>query len=75
MSCNCKIVKNGDDIDRIVVGEMENKKLTFLKKIKVSILFARFYFYFVATSIMNLMVNDKLEPEIPTRLLKKFSKF
>lgn len=74
MSCNCKTIHNGKDIEDVITGTIENDKLTFLKKIKIAYLFSEFYFYFVITSLINLMVNDKLEPNIPSRLLKKYSK-
>ena len=74
MSCNCKTIHNGKDIEDVITGTIENDKLTFFKKIKIAYLFSEFYFYFVITSLINLMVNDKLEPNIPSRLLKKYSK-
>ena len=75
MACNCKTVKNRKDIDDAVDETMKNKKLTFFLKLKIIFTFVEFYFYFVATSIINLMVNDKLEPSIPDRLIKKYNRY
>ena len=74
MSCNCKTVRNGKDIDEGVVTYMDSKKLTFFTKLVVVYSFLEFYFYFVTTSIINFMATDKLEPSIPKRLLKKYNK-
>ena len=74
MSCNCKTVRNGEDIDKGVVAYMDSKKLTFFTKLVVVYNFLEFYFYFVTTSIINFMATDKLEPSIPKRLLKKYNK-
>ncbi len=74
MSCNCKTVRNGEDIDEGVVTYMDSKKLTFFTKLVVVYNFLEFYFYFVTTSIINFMATDKLEPSIPKRLLKKYNK-
>lgn len=74
MSCNCKTVRNGEDIDEGVVAYMDSKKLTFFTKLVVVYNFLEFYFYFVTTSIINFMATDKLEPSIPKRLLKKYNK-
>ena len=74
MSCNCKTVRNGKDIDEGVVTYMDSKKLTFFTKLVVVYNFLEFYFYFVTTSIINFMATDKLEPSIPKRLLKKYNK-
>ena len=74
MSCNCKVVKNGQDIDEGVIRYMDSKKLTFFKKLVIVYDFLEFYFYFVTTSIINFMATDKLEPSIPKRLIKKYKK-
>lgn len=72
MDCNCKVVKNGQDIDEGVIRYMDSKKLTFFKKLVIVYDFLEFYFYFVTTSIINFMATDKLEPSIPKRLIKKY---
>ena len=74
MDCNCKIVKNGKDIDEEIIQRMDAKKLTFFRKLLIIYNFLEFYFYFVTTSILNFMATDKLEPSIPKRLLKKYKK-
>ena len=73
MSCKCKVVNNGNDIDSVIKEKIEGEKLTFFKKLDVSLKFIEFYFYFVVTSVINLMLNDKLEPNIPSRLIKKYN--
>lgn len=70
--CDCKIVKNGKDIDEEIIQRMDTKKLTFFRKLVIIYNFLEFYFYFVTTSILNFMATDKLEPSIPKRLLKKY---
>jgi hypothetical protein len=75
MGCNCKTIKNGKDIHETIIESYENKKLSFFTKLKVSLSFIEFYFYFVFTSVFNLMLNDKLEPSIPTRLIKKYNRY
>ncbi len=72
MSCNCKTIKNENDIDEIVTGVINNKPLTFFTKLKISYDFIQFYFFFVTSSIINLMINDKLEPKIPKWLINKY---
>ena len=72
--CDCKIVKNGKDIDEEIIQRMDTKKLTFFRKLVIIYNFLEFYFYFVTTSILNFMATDKLEPSIPKRLLKKYKK-
>ena len=74
MSCNCKKVENGNDIDEEVIRHMDSKKLTFFRKMVIIYDFIEFYFYFVTTSIINFMATDKLEPSIPKRLLKKYKR-
>ncbi len=73
-NCDCKIVKNGKDIDEEIIQRMDAKKLTFFRKLIIIYNFLEFYFYFVTTSILNFMATDKLEPSIPKRLLKKYKK-
>lgn len=73
-NCDCKIVKNGKDIDEEIIQRMDTKKLTFFRKLIIICNFLEFYFYFVTTSILNFMATDKLEPSIPKRLLKKYKK-
>lgn len=73
-NCDCKIVKNGKDIDEEIIQRMDTKKLTFFRKLIIIYNFLEFYFYFVTTSILNFMATDKLEPSIPKRLLKKYKK-
>lgn len=75
MSCNCKIAKNGKDIDESVIVSMEGKQLTFFTKLIIIFNFLEFYFYFVVTSVMNFIFFDKLEPNIPKRLLKRYKKY
>jgi hypothetical protein len=75
MGCNCKTAKNGKDIDKAIIEGYEDSKMSFLTKLKVSFSFIEFYFYFVITSVFNLMLNDKLEPSIPTRLIKKYNRY
>ena len=72
MACNCKIIKNGYDIDENVIKYMSSKKLSFFQKITIIYNFIEFYFYFVTTSIINFIATDKLEPSIPKRLLNKY---
>jgi len=72
MNCNCKELKNGNDIDAEIIKRIESKELTFFTKLTIIYNFLEFYFYFVATSILNFMATDKLEPSIPKRLLKKY---
>ena len=72
MPCNCKIIKNENDIGEIVSEVINNKPLTFFTKLKISYDFVQFYFFFVTSSIINLMVNDKLEPKIPKWLINKY---
>ena len=74
MSCNCKTIKNGQDLDEEVIRYMDSQKLTFFKKLVIVYNFIEFYFYFVTTSVINFMATDKLEPSIPKRLLKKYNK-
>lgn len=74
MSCNCKTIKNGQDLDEEVIRYMDSQKLTFFKKLVIVYNFIEFYFYFVITSVINFMATDKLEPSIPKRLLKKYNK-
>ena len=74
MDCNCKTIKNGQDIDKNIIQHMENRKFTFFEKMSVIYSFVEFYFFFVTTSIINFMATDKLEPSIPKRLLKKYNK-
>lgn len=74
MSCNCKTIKNGQDIDKNIIQHMEKRKFTFFEKMSVIYSFVEFYFFFVTTSIINFMATDKLEPSIPKRLLKKYNK-
>ena len=72
MNCNCKVIRNGEDIDEGIIRYMESKKLTFFTKLIIIYNFLEFYFYFVMTSVINFMVSNKLEPSIPKRLLKKY---
>ena len=72
MPCNCKTIKNENDVDEIVTGVINNKPLTFFTKLKISYDFIQFYFFFVTSSIINLMINDKLEPKIPKWLINKY---
>ena len=74
MSCNCKTIHSGKDIEDVIIGKVENEKLTFFKKLKIAYLFSEFYFYFVVTSLINFMANDKLEPSLPKRLIRKYSR-
>ena len=74
MSCNCKTIKNGQELDEEVIRYMDSQKLTFFKKLVIVYNFIEFYFYFVTTSVINFMATDKLEPSIPKRLLKKYNK-
>lgn len=73
MGCNCKDVKNKDDIDRVVVGYYDSMKLSFWKKTTIIYVFLQFYFYFVTTAVINFIMHDKLEPKIPKRLLRKYN--
>lgn len=72
MSCNCKTIKNENDIGEVVSGVVNSKPLTFFTKLKISYDFIQFYFFFITSSIKNLMVNDKLEPKIPEWLINKY---
>ena len=74
MSCNCKTIHNGKDIEDVIIEKVESEKLTFFKKLKIVYLFSEFYFYFVVTSLINFMTNDKLEPNLPKRLIRKYSR-
>lgn len=75
MGCDCKVLKNANDIDVSVNEIYEKKTLTFKIKLKIIYMFIVFYFYFVSTSIINFIKNDKLEPNIPRKLLKKFNSY
>ena len=75
MGCNCKTVKNGKDIDEAIMGRYEERELTFFLKLKIIFSFIEFYFYFVSTSVINFILNDKLEPSIPTRLIEKYKRY
>ena len=73
MGCDCKKIKNGKDVDAVVAGTYDVLKLTFWMKIRIIFDFLQFYFYFVNTAVINFIINDKLEPSIPKRLLRKYN--
>ncbi len=75
MGCNCKNINKVEDIDDVISNRIKSKKLSFFKKLKLSFDFIEFYFYFVSSSIFNLMLNDKLEPNIPKRLIRKYKRY
>lgn len=72
MGCNCKKVTDKDEVDNVinvVIDEKSKKKLDFFEKLGIIYQFTRFYFYFVVTSIVNFIANDRLEPDIPKRVI------
>ena len=73
MSCDCKKINNGDEMNGVIVGYYDKMKLPFCRKVNIIFDFLQFYFYFVMTSVMNFIINDKLEPSIPKRLLRKYN--
>ena len=75
MGCNCKNINNVNDINNEILNSFESEKMPFFKKIFVIYSFLEFNFYFVITSILNLLINDKLEPKIPNRLINKYRKY
>ena len=75
MGCNCKTAKKNESIDEIMDDVYKEKKLTMFTKLIISYNFIEFYFFFVTSSVINFLVNDKLEPSIPKWLLKKYSKY
>lgn len=72
MGCNCKKVTDKNEVDNVingVISEKSNGKLGFFEKLGIIYQFTRFYFYFVVTSIVNFIANDRLEPDIPKRVI------
>ena len=58
MGCDCKKIKNGNDVDAVVVGTYDVLKLTFWMKVRIIFDFLQFYFYFVNTAVINFIIND-----------------
>lgn len=73
MGCNCKKVTDKNEVENVVndaIDERAKNKLKFSEKMKIIHQFVRFYFYFVFTSIINFIANDRLEPNIPKRVIE-----
>lgn len=73
MGCNCKKVTDKNEVENVVndvIDEGAKSKLKFIEKMKIIHQFVRFYFYFVSTSIINFIANDRLEPNIPKRVIE-----
>ena len=71
MACNCKNARDYSDItDKLVESTREGKKIPFILKADIAVKFVRFYYYFVISSLINLMFHDRLEPKIPKFVLE-----
>jgi len=70
-NCNCKKINNFNEFGSAISETMERKKLSVWEKTKVCWTFFLFYFLFTTSSIKNFMLNDKLEPKIPSWFYKK----
>lgn len=75
MGCNCKNVTESSEIIKIVDNEYRKKRMKFWDKVKIICDFMSFYFIYVHTSVFNFILTDKLEPVLPTKLLKKYESY
>ena len=73
-NCNCKTINNGDDINNLVQTKIKTVKLNFWDKCVIIYNFIEFYMFFVISSILNFIIKDRLEPSIPKKLIRKYSR-
>lgn len=66
---------DSSEIKKIVDDEYSKKRIKFWDKIKIIYDFMTFYFIYVHTSVFNFILTDRLEPVLPTKLVKKYESY
>ena len=75
MGCNCKHIKNVNDIEKILTGEFKKDETVEFRGIKEVFSLVEFYFYYMLTSVINYVKYKKLVPEIPNNVIKNVLKY
>ncbi len=70
--CNCKNVRNADELAKLMEERRKAKKIGVLRKTKVIIVFLLSQIVFTVSSIFNFIFTDRLE--LPYFISKKVFK-